>query len=110
MDQLLHAVAGYACLLKHLADPGEVRLGVIAAGRQDFAGGGAPVLGDENEVGKGAADVDAEAANRISGHCLSTPRCRYPPPAAPAHRAASILPQGSKAIPAIPCGTRMTKT
>ena len=72
VDQLPHAVAGDARLLEHIVDPGEDRLGVIAAGRQHLAGNDVPVLGDEDQVGKGAADIAADATRGISGHCLLT--------------------------------------
>ena len=79
VDQLPHAVAGDARLLEHIVDPGEDRLGVIAAGRQHLAGNDVPVPGDEDQVGKGAADIDAEATRGISGHCLLT-QVADPPP------------------------------
>jgi hypothetical protein len=70
MDQFFDAVAGYAGLCKHVANSAENRLGVIPAGREDLAAGDAPVLGGEDEVGKGAADIDAQAASMISGHFI----------------------------------------
>ena len=70
MDQFFDAVAGYAGLCKHVANSAENRLGVIPAIREDLAAGDAPVLGGEDEVGKGAADIDAQAASMISGHFI----------------------------------------
>jgi hypothetical protein len=38
-----------------------------------------PGLSDEDQVGKGAADLDADATRGISGHCLLT-QVADPPP------------------------------
>src|SRR5215471_11042523 len=69
MYQLPDIAAGYACFLKHVRDTGEDRLGVIAARRQDLPDKGA-VAGEEDEVGKSAADIDTEATRKISIHSL----------------------------------------
>src|SRR5262245_29616139 len=71
VDQLFHAVPGDARLLEQGADTGEDGLGVVTAGRQDLAAGDTPVLGDEDEIGKGAADIDAEATRGSSGHMFT---------------------------------------
>ena len=70
MDQLLDIATGYASVLHHLRDTGEDRLRVVAARRQDLAGYNASILSDQYEVGKGAADIDAEATRKISIHDL----------------------------------------
>src|SRR6516164_6842525 len=70
MDQLLDIVAGYARLPQHVSDTRKDRLGVIAARRQDLAGDKASAAGEEDEVGKGPADIDAEATRKISIHGL----------------------------------------
>src|SRR5215469_13201109 len=70
MNELLDIPAGYARLLQHVRDTSEDRLGVIAACREDLAGDKASVAGEEDEVGKSAADIDAEATRKISIHSL----------------------------------------
>jgi hypothetical protein len=40
---------------------------------------GVPGLSDEDQVGEGAADIDADATPSISGHCLLT-QVADPPP------------------------------
>jgi hypothetical protein len=70
MDQLFDIAAGYARVLQHVRDTTEDRLGVVGARRQNLAGYKASILGDQYEVGKGAADIDAEATRRISIHGL----------------------------------------
>ena len=70
MYQLLDIAAGYAGFLKHVHDTGEDRLGVIAARRQDLPGDKGAVAGEEDEVGKSAADIDTEATRKISIHSL----------------------------------------
>jgi len=68
MYQLLDIAAGDAGFLKHVLDTGEDRLGVIAARRQDLPGDKGAVAGEEDEVGKSAADIDTEATRKISIH------------------------------------------
>jgi hypothetical protein len=70
MNQLLDMATGYARLLQHVGDTSEDRLSVITARRQDLAGDKASVSGEEDKVGKGAADIDAEPTHKISIHSL----------------------------------------
>ena len=53
-------------------------LGIVAARRQNLAGDKAPVLSDEYEIGKGAADIDAEATHKFSVHGFSVTRGSVP--------------------------------
>jgi len=77
MDQLLDVAAGDACLLQHVGDASEDRLGVIAARRQDLASDKGSIGSKEDEVGKGAADIDPEAARKLSIHGFSVAGVRY---------------------------------
>ena len=70
MYQLLDMVTGHARFLQHVRDTSEDRFGVITARRQHLAGDKASVSGDENKVGKGAANIDAETTHKISIHSL----------------------------------------
>ena len=70
MYQLLDIVTSYTRLTQHIYDTSEDRLGVIAARRQDLTGDKAAPVGEEDRVGKGAADIDAQATRRISIHGL----------------------------------------
>ena len=78
MNQLIDIAGSYARLLQDVRDASEDCLGVIAARRQDLASDKGSIGSKEDEVGKGAADIDPEAARKFSIAMRSWPSPKVP--------------------------------